>query len=335
MFKHRKFGQWIFIDTVYKVREDIFLEWCKDEAIQEKIEQFMETKKTFAEETKEIFSNTQFRAFATDSLMLYELKTGRDICMASLEEMREVVKQGMATNNFRSISSSTNYSLLFSKITEWAYHRRYRNDFYNKSDFGIQEEEYLGDAEVYTPSEMAKIFDNIEKEDVYICMMGSLEGLTNTEILNIKRSNFKRINENVPIDVGTRMVNVSDQLYQAMYDYAQVESIERVFNGGMMREVSLNDSEMLIRAIKTTRSQEIVKATTLCVNIKKQMKDMGYENLTATTARSYSMYYDLLKGMSIEEFNHKYGTKFQHPKVVMKNKEIAAKMREKINREIN
>lgn len=333
MFDYRKFGQWVFVEGIYKVREDVFAEWMNDEKLQKNITEYMETKKDFIESSKELISNTQFRAFATDSLLLYELKYNKDICMASLEEMIDVIKEGLKINNFRGVSSSSNYILLFAKVTEWAYKKRYRNDYYNKADFNMKEEDYIDTQEVYTPKEMIDIFEHIEREDVYICMMGSLEGLSNKEILNIRRDNFKSRNNNVPINVGDREIKVSDNLYHAMYDYAHTEYTEKKVKGDAYYMAELNDTDMLIRTIKTTRSKEQVNQVTLCINIKKQMTELGYNNLTATTSRAYSMYYDLLKGMDIDNFNIKYGTKFQHGKIVMKNDEIIVKMKQKIANE--
>lgn len=333
MFKHRKFGEWVFVESFYKVREDEFAKWIADKSLQEKISEFMQTKKDFIESSKELSSNTQFRAFSTDSLLLYELKHNKDICMASLDEMIDIIKQGLKNNNFRGVSASSNYVLLFAKITEWAYKNRLRNDYYNKADFNINEEDYIDTEDVYTPNEMADIFRHIEKEDVYICMMASLEGLTNREVLNIKRKSFKTREENTPINVGDREFKLSDNLYHAMYDYAQAVFIEKQIGGRTPFQAELNDSEMLIRTIKTSVSNNTVTQTALCINIKKQMSKLGYENLTANKARAYSMYYDLLKGMDIDNFNIKYGTKFQHAKIVMKSNEIIAKMKQKIAEE--
>ena len=180
---------------------------------------------------------------------------------------------------------------------------------------------------------MISIFRQIDRQDVCICMLSSIEGLTNKEVLDINRKNLMSREKNIPISVGSRSVNVSDTLYKTMYDYAQTTYIERHTREDVTYMAELNDSEKLIRSIKTEATGDRLPQTALCINIKSHMNKIGYKNLTANVARSYSMYYDLLKGMDINEFNFKYGTKYRHPTIVMKNKDIEQKMKEKIAQE--
>ena len=332
MFEYRKFGDWVFVEDIYKIRENDFNEWINNEELQNKVLNFLEAKKEFVDSSKDLNGNTQIRAFFTDVLFLYELKYNKDISLANLAEIINVIKEGLKLNNYKTISTISNYILLFAKITRWAYDKRARNDYYNKADFGIDEADYLDMQDIYTPKEMEEIFDSIEKEDVYICMMAALEGLTNKEVLNIKRDDFKTRGENVPINVGNREVKISDKLYRAMYDYSRTSCITKKANGGGTFIVELNDSNKLIRSTKTAITGEMTQ-TALCVNINNHMKKIGYNGFSMSKARSYSMYYDLLKGMSMQEFNLKYGTKSKHPVIVMNNEEIRNKMKQKIAQE--
>lgn len=333
MFEYRKFGEWVFVENIYKVKEEVFSEWILDKELQSKIAGFLETKKKFVKQSPDLKGNTQLKAFFTDALLLYELKYNKDITFASLDEIVNIIKEGLKLNNYKAVSTVSNYILLFAKITRWGYNAGLRSDYYNKPDFGIDETDYVDEQDVYTPKEMAEIFKEIEKEDVYICMMASLEGLTNKEVLNIKRRNFTSRDENVLINVGDREVKLSDKLYHAMYDYAQTVCVEKEIGNGVAYTVELNDSEKLIRSIKTKVTGEMTQ-TSLCININKHMEKIGYEGLSAGKSRSYAMYYDLLKNMDIQDFNFKYGTKFQHPRIVMKNEEIANKMKKKITQEL-
>ena len=332
MFEYRKFGDWVFVENIYKVKEEVFNEWLTDKELQNKISSFLETKKDFINSAKDLKGNTQIRAFLTDALLLYELKYDKDICLAGLDEIVNIIKEGLKLNNYKAVSTISNYILLFAKITRWAYDERARNDYYNKADFGIDEMEYVDEQDVFTPNELMRIFDKIEKEDVYICMMASLEGLTNREVLSIKRKNFISRGENVPVNVWGREIKLSDKLYHAMYDYAQEVYVEKEIGNGIAYMVELNDSEKLIRSIKTKVTGEMTQ-TSLCINISKHMEKIGYEGLSAGKSRSYAMYYDLLKGMDMVDFNFKYGTKFRHSKIVMKNEEIVNKMKQKIAQE--
>ena len=63
MFEYRKFGDWVFVENIYKVREDIFTKWLEDEDLQNKILSFLNTKKDFLDSTEELNGNTQIRAF--------------------------------------------------------------------------------------------------------------------------------------------------------------------------------------------------------------------------------------------------------------------------------
>lgn len=334
MFEYRKFGDAVFVEGIYRIPEKTFDEWRSEENLYtcKKVEQFLETKKEFLSSDIEIKGNTQIRAFATDSLFLYELVTGKDICLASLDEMEEVIKKGLKLNGYRSTSTLNNYMLLFSKITYWAYVNRLRGDYYNKFDFRINAQEYIREANVYTPSEMRTVFNDIEKEDVYIAMIASLEGITNKELLNVTRDIFKNREDNIPIDFGKRIVKVSDELYKLMYDYSKVEYVIKEVCPGGIYYVELNDDNLLFRTVKTKTSGKFTPsalATRISVNLKK----IGAYDLNATKVRRFSMYYDLLKGMDIEVFNVKYGTKFQHPNIVMTNNEIIEKMKQKIAEE--
>ena len=334
MFDYRKFGDTVFVEGVYRIPEKMFDEWTSEEGLAtcKKVEEFLNTKKEFLSSDVDIKGNAQVRAFTTDALLLYELKTGKDICMASLSEMEDIIKKGLKLNGYNSMSAITNYMLLYSKITYWAYVNRLRNDYYNKPDFNIDANEYLKEATVYTPSEMRNIFKNIEKEDVYIAMFASLEGISNKELLNVKMDVFKKREENTPIDFGERTVKVSDELYRLMYDYSKVTYVIKDISHGGLYYAELNDSDKLFRTMKTKTSGEMTPSL-LSIRISNHMKRIDAQDLNATKSRRYAMYYDLLKGMDIEAFNIKYGTKFQHPRIVMTNKEIVAKMKQKIAEE--
>lgn len=333
MLEYRPFGEQVFVDVIYKVGREVFEEWRRDSELEKKVIELMEYKKYFMGSESEIKSNSQLKAFFTDSLLLYELPYDTKIYLANLEELKGIIKQGLSINKFGGISTVRNYILLYAKITKWAYEKGLRKDYYNKADFKIIEENYVTKQDVYTPSEMISIFRQIDRQDVCICMLSSIEGLTNKEVLDINRKNLMSREKNIPISVGSRSVNVSDTLYKTMYDYAQTTYIERHTREDVTYMAELNDSEKLIRSIKTEATGDRLPQTALCINIKSHMNKIGYKNLTANVARSYSMYYDLLKGMDINEFNFKYGTKYRHPTIVMKNKDIEQKMKEKIAQE--
>lgn len=334
MFDYRRFGDIVFVEGIYRIPEDMFDKWISEEGLYtfKNIEQFLNTKKEFLKSNIEMKGNTQIRAFATDALLLYEVETGKDICMASLNEIEDVIKKGLKLNRYGSTSSLGNYMLLFSKITYWAYINRLRGDYYNKSDFDINANEYIKKTEVYTPKEMRLLFKDIQKEDVYIAMIASLEGITTKELLNLTKDMFKKREENTPINFGERIVKVSDELYKLMYDYSKVEYIVKEISYGGEYFAELSDSDKLFRTMKTIRSGEMTP-TTFAIKINNHLRKIEAPDLNVTRARRFSMYYDLLTGMDIEAFNIKYGTKFQHPSIVMTNDEIITKMKQKIAEE--
>lgn len=270
------------------------------------------------------------------NVLKYELSFNCDLGLFNLEMFKEMIRNMIDDHVFKSVPLYFLYYRVMSEYTKWCYYREYRKDYYTVQDLSSlykMTDAVNSQYEVYTLREMKAIIDSIDetKYNARISLMCLLEGLKANEILSLKRSYFmNKINHTLKIS-NDRSFNMSDELYKMCYEYARITATTRAVKNGNIIAAELNDSDYLLRVIKTKASEnEPLKNCQLATIIKKELSELNI-TLEARLFRTYAMVCDLASGMSLEQVNDKYNTSYNHAVNVYRDRNIYYKMLEKIN----
>ena len=306
----------VLINDVYKVKNDQLFEWKNDKSMEDAIElidYFSINKQKFIDDVG-VLSSSQLPIFS--ELVDYELESKKDLVEFSYEEMLELVRKLAKNKMFTSRSKFNSYLSIFHHYTKWGYESELRDDIITVEDItnSIKLQDAVDDEmlkyRTLTRNEMQFYINNCDQDRTSILLMSAIEGLKTSEVLEIKIDEFK-VEENHPLTLSTRVVNVSDLLYNKMYKYSKVEVSERPFGKHkVIKEVPLANTGYLIRPIVTSRVKlEKMTPIAAALIVKKDLSILGYDG-DSRDFRTSSILNDSIEGMSYVDINEKYGLNY-------------------------
>jgi len=303
----------VMLNDVYKVTNDQWQAWQGTEA-EKLIDKFSINKAQFQEEKGKFINTSQTVVFS--NILRYELLTKSELMNYSYREILELITYLSDKGSFTSKQMYNSYLHVISHYTEWGYENKLREDIVAYED--ITQQISVDDAvdlqivadKTMTTAEMRKIAVGCNDERVELCLLGAIEGLKVTEVLEIKLSEFN-IEDNHPLTLEKRTVNVSEYLYDRMYEHSKKDSTTRTYRGGREGVVKYADSGYLIRPVANPRATENkMKKVAMSLLIRKDLNDCGYD-MDARDFRTSSIFNDAIDGLTIEQINEKYNLQYQ------------------------
>ena len=332
MFVYKELNRFnVSVCDVFKFTMDEWDELKKIENYQEKCEKFSESKLKFAECMPMI--QKSFMTLLFSNGLFAEIEFNKDMCLWSLEEFKIFI--GRLIENKR-IKSTVMYFMFYnviSKYTEWAYLNMYRKDYYTTSDltklYSVHEA-VQNDNEVYSINEMREIIKNVERYDTKIALYGMLEGIKSSDIVLLYKDDFEPAENHPLILASGRIFKMSDELYELCHKYCNMDYSTVKYRNG--EYAKLYDGKYLLRSTRKNTVDKPMSSSQLATIIRNDLNSINV-NIEARLFRSYSMICDLCNGMSLEEINKKYNTRYSHPMNVYRNKDLYSKMQEKVKQE--
>lgn len=321
-----------YMDEVYSKRE---IEKIQNKVSLDKIEKYFKTKQEFARYAN---MSIEIKSIMIRILVDGEIYSNKDCIYFSINEIREMTKRIANNKFFTSRRILNNYYLVLSNYTKWAcLEKGYRKEYYTtkelKREIGTDELITNNTQNILTPYEMKQLFNQVNNLSVKIVLFAALEGIKSEEILGVTIEQIKKMKDSRFLTLSNRSIEISDDLYQMMLQYAMTTSKEKGFRNGSKVSV-LENTPYLIRAFDTQKSKYTrMGQSTFNDSIKKELQKVGYKG-KLSYIRNCCKVYDLLKGMSMDAFNIKYGLKVKHKSMVYsENKIIEKYLEEKIKEE--
>lgn len=323
----------ICINDFYRLSKETYEKILLIDNYKQKVLDSLEIDKEFTDMQEGQFKEITKRYMT--QILLYELQVGKHVCVMTMEEISKLINTISENDKFNSLSAYLSFVRSIHLATKWAYNKMWRGDYYLASDIlsSIDMHEIISENNVYTIQEIREIAYLVDSIDVQITILAITEGIKTSELIQFKRSQFDSIENNKEIKLSEdRYIKMSDELYLLCYKFAHMTNFEYKYRDNE-KVTMLEDSEYLIRGSilgrNRTTDNRNNKLTNLANRCSRALKEIGVKSSTSYF-RTCAMTYDILKGMSIEEVNKKYGTKYAHKRILVKDREIESRMIEKI-----
>ena len=285
-------------------------------------------KKEFLKTDTGVETITVLNSFFVDIFINLELKEHKDLSLCSYSDIIKVLKLMVEEDKFTSTSVFLAYAKIINMYTMWAYSSNLRYDIVTVSDITREIDKYkvTCDKPVYTRNEILEIISN-QRDDVKIALMGLIEGIKIKEIVKIKREDDILNNPDDILVIGERLIPVSNKLMNCMRKYANVVKVETVNNKGQHVKRALVNTDYLFRAVdwgRAKKGRDVMFNNTILINlVNEQIKEYG---IKANDIRNYIMYNDIIDGISLEDFNIKYDTKYRTLNQVIRDEKTYEKL---------
>lgn len=309
-----------YMEEIYSKRE---IEKIQNKVSLDKIEKYFKTKQEFIRYRN---MSIKVRSIMIRILVDGEIYYDKDCMYFSINEIREMTKRIANNKFFTSREVLNNYYLVLSYYTEWAHlEKKCREEHYTtkelKKEIGTNELIANNTRNILIPYEMKQLFNQVKDLGIKIVLFAALEGIKSEEILGVTIEQIKKMKDSRLLTLSNRSIEISNDLYQMMLEYAMTTSKKKGFRGGNKVSV-LENTPYLIRTFDTQKSKYTrMEQTTFNIRIKEELQKVGYEG-KLSYIRDCCQVYDLLKGMSMDTFNKKYGLKAKHKSMVYSNKMI-------------
>lgn len=257
---------------------------------------------------------TVLNSFWVDVFLHLESIKQCDLALCSFQEILDFFIFLKDNDKITSNSMFLAYARIINIYTMWAYNENLRVDIVSVGDITreIDRNTVTKDKTVYTRNEIVNIAKNCEKMDVKITILALLEGIKISEITKIKRLDDLLNNPDDILVLGNRIVPVSPYLMNLMREYAETIEIETIKSNGKNVIRELVNTDYLIRSVNWGRAvigRDITVSNTTLVNTVN--KTILKDGITTVDIRNYAMYNDIIDGISLEDFNIKYDTKYR------------------------
>ena len=323
----------ICINDFYRLSKETYNKMQLIDNYKQKILDSLQIDKEFTDMQEGQFKEITKRYMT--QILLYELQVGKHICVMTMEEITRLINTISENDKFNSLSSYLSFVRSIHLATKWAYNKMWRGDYYLASDIlsNVDTHEIINESNVYTIPEIREIAYLVDSIDVQIAILAIIEGIKTSELIQLKRSQFDSMENNKMIKLSEdRYIKMSDELYLLCYKFSHMTNFEYKYRDNE-KVTMLEDSEYLIRGSiigrNRTTDNRSNKLTNLANRCSKALKEIGIKSSTSYF-RTCAMVYDVLKGMTIDEVNKKYGTKYANKRILVKDREIENKMIEKI-----
>lgn len=297
----------VLLGDTYKVTVDEYKKFKKLKLI-DMIEKFAEYKQIFIS-VKGVLNKSQTQILS--SLLEFEIAAEKDLIEHSYDEIIAILRTLSEHNAFTSKSRYNAYLNIIYHYTVWGYNSHLRADIVTIQDMtkALNTSEAIDskmiEYKTLTWEEMKAKASNVSFAVVEIYLNALMEGIKPEIILDIKLDQFYTI-ENHPIHTEKGTINVSDVLYEKMYDFSILDAIEVKGARGIMVTKKLVDSGYLLRpTIKTGQPIGRMKKSSMAQVVRKCFDEVGYEG-DPRDFRSSAILNDILDGMDVHQINEKY-----------------------------
>lgn len=288
-----------------EIKDDIF----------DLLENNAKNKIDFINKSPKIDELPMFLPFMSDLFMYSELEEKKDALEFGYKEFLKFIKTLSEVGIITSVSKYGAYCTIIERYTKWAYDAELRKDYISLPDLTkklpyskVVKHSHVENT-VMTFNEMRHIINLCDKKHVKIALLATLEGLKLAELLSIKIDAFK--SDDRVIDVESRLVEVSEELFIMMKEYANTWTVKRS-NPYNEFEMYLVDTGYLIRPMESKRnntSKDKMTQTAFLQNAKNELKGVGY-NIDIRMFRNSAILNDALDGKLVEYINEKYNKKY-------------------------
>jgi len=236
------------------------------------------------------------------------------------------------------------YSSIVEAYITWGYNNDMRYDIVSTKDIieNAPFEELVDTEEVakrvVTLKEMQHYIDMLESDFAKLACMCVLEGLESTEIVELKKSDFKQ-EKNHDIQLPSRTISLSDELYLKLREFSKTDT---EYKKSMRNKIVVNTNYRYAETDYVFRPQhrhyiknEPMKFRSLLNVVRKELNDVGFEG-SLKDFKYNMMMIDIYNKVDIEIIGKKYNkivSNYTHDSLISSKKVEYNILLEKITQE--